>query len=94
MPGEHSNDNDAVRLKRIAEIRKLIAEIAVEPPAQECCAEQDNGHERDPAADGVHDHRTGEVVKLFAEARLDPGLHAELLVPGDAFEERDKRSPR
>jgi hypothetical protein len=43
MPGEHSNDNDAVRLKRIAEIRKLIAEIAVEPPAQECCAEQDNG---------------------------------------------------
>jgi hypothetical protein len=42
MPGVHSNDNDAIRLRRIAEIRKLIAEIAVEPPPQDRCAEQDN----------------------------------------------------
>jgi hypothetical protein len=42
MPGVHGNDNHAVRLKRIAEIRKLIAEIAVEPPPQDRCAEQDN----------------------------------------------------
>jgi hypothetical protein len=42
MPGGHGNDNDALRLKRIAEIRRLIAEIAVEPPSQECCADQDN----------------------------------------------------
>ena len=34
-----------------------------------------------------HD-RAGEVVELRAGQRLDPGLDAEALVPGDAFEQR------
>ena len=40
MPQGHGNDNHA-RAKRIAEIRRLLAEIAVEPPEQRVCPEQD-----------------------------------------------------
>ena len=40
MPQGHGNDNHA-RVKRIAEIRRLLAEIAVEPPEQRVCPEQD-----------------------------------------------------
>ena len=35
----------------------------------------------------MHHDRTGEVMKFFARQRLDPGLHAKMLVPGDALEE-------
>jgi hypothetical protein len=42
MPDVHSNDNVTARLSRIAEIRALLAEIAVEGPSQEGCGEQDN----------------------------------------------------
>ena len=40
MPQGHGNDNHA-RVKRIAEIRRLLAEIAVEPPEQRVYPEQD-----------------------------------------------------
>ena len=40
MPQGHGNDNHA-RVKRIAEIRRLLAEIAVEPPEQRICPDQD-----------------------------------------------------
>jgi hypothetical protein len=46
MPDMHGNDNETARAKRIAGIRALLAEIAVEPPPQECCREQDNGRAR------------------------------------------------
>lgn len=42
MPGLPSNDNETIRLKRIAAVRRLLAEIAVEPPQQRGCREQDN----------------------------------------------------
>src|SRR5690606_25853967 len=45
------------------------------------------GHQADPAADRMHDHRTGEVVELGTEAGLEPGLETEGAVPGDALEE-------
>ena len=35
----------------------------------------------------MHDHRTGKVVKFIARGRLDPGLHAKVLVPSDALKE-------
>ena len=41
MPTMHGNDNDA-RRRTIAEVRRLLAEIAVDPPAQERCPEQDD----------------------------------------------------
>src|SRR5690606_38156308 len=50
-------------------------------------AELQYGHEADPAADSMHDHRPGEVVEFRAEAALEPGLDTEGAVPGDAFEE-------
>jgi hypothetical protein len=46
MPSMHGNDNEMTRAKRIADIRALLAEIAVEPPSQDCCPEQDNLGER------------------------------------------------
>ncbi len=51
-------------------------------------AEQQHRDEADPAADRVHDDAAGEVVELRAERGLEPGLHAEVPVPGDALEER------
>jgi hypothetical protein len=41
MPRNHGNDNDA-RLRRIAEVRRLLAEIAVDPPEQRLCPDQDD----------------------------------------------------
>ena len=35
----------------------------------------------------MHHDGAGEIVELLAEAGLEPGLDAEGLVPGDAFEE-------
>jgi hypothetical protein len=50
-------------------------------------AEEKHGRQRDPAAHGMDDDRAGEVVKLLAKSRLEPGLDAEGLVPGYAFKE-------
>ncbi|MDT4856540.1 hypothetical protein FQZ97_909340 [compost metagenome] len=50
-------------------------------------AQEDDGGQRDPAAHGVHHHGAGEVVEDRARGRFDPGLHAEVAVPGDAFKE-------
>jgi len=44
-------------------------------------------HQRDPPAHRMDDHRAGEVVNS-ARTRLEPGLGAVVLVPGDALEER------
>ena len=60
------------------------AVLAITPVA---CAEQQHGGQRDPAAHGVHDDGAGKVVEFCAESRFQPGLDAEGLVPGDAFEE-------
>ena len=49
--------------------------------------EQDHGGQPDPAADRVHHDGAGEIMELFAEAGLEPGLDAVSLVPGDALEE-------
>ena len=51
-------------------------------------AQQQHGRQREPAAHRVDHDRAGEVMELRAGQRLDPGLHAEALVPGDAFEQR------
>jgi hypothetical protein len=36
----------------------------------------------------MHHDRSGKVVELLAIGRLEPGLDAEGLIPGDALEER------
>ena len=43
MPDAHGNDNEAARLRRVVEIRNLLAEIAVESPCREYSLDQDNG---------------------------------------------------
>ena len=50
-------------------------------------AQQDDGWQSDPAAHGVHHHRACKVMELVARDRLDPGLHAKVLVPGNALKE-------
>ncbi|EOA06267.1 hypothetical protein HFRIS_003398 [Herbaspirillum frisingense GSF30] len=49
--------------------------------------QQQHGGQGDPAADGVDHDGTGEVVEFGAEGGCQPGLYAEVLVPGDALEE-------
>ena len=41
MPATHGNDNDG-RRRRIAEVRRLLAEIAVDPPSHDRCPDQDD----------------------------------------------------
>jgi hypothetical protein len=41
MPETHGNDNDTARKRRVAEIRRLLAEIAVESPHCRPCPDQD-----------------------------------------------------
>lgn len=62
---------------------RAVAAVAVAARAQ-----QDDRGQRQPAAHRVHDDRAGEIVELRARQLEDPGLDAEALVPGDAFEER------
>ena len=50
-------------------------------------AEQEHGGQGDPAAHGMHHHGAGKIVELLTKAGLQPGLHTEVLVPGDALEE-------
>jgi hypothetical protein len=59
--------------------------LGVAPVAR---AEQEHGGQCDPAAHRMHDDRSGKVVELLAIGRLEPGLDAEGLIPGDALEER------
>ncbi|MNV13910.1 hypothetical protein D3C71_1045740 [compost metagenome] len=51
-------------------------------------AQQDHGRQGDPPAHGMHDDGARKVVELFARQSFDPGLHPEVLVPGNAFKER------
>ena len=41
MPEAYGNDNDTLRARRVAEIRRLLAEIAVEGPQGAPCPDQD-----------------------------------------------------
>ena len=41
MPATHGNDND-VRRRRIAAVRRLLAEIAVDSPGDDRCPDQDD----------------------------------------------------
>jgi hypothetical protein len=70
-----------VRARPDVALAVLAVAVAARP-------QQQHGGQPDPAADGVHDHAAGEVVELGAGQPLDPGLDAETLVPGDAFEHR------
>ena len=54
--------------------------------------EQDDSAQRDPAAHGVHDDGTGEVMELGAEEFFHHHLKAVVAVPGHAFEERVHQS--
>ena len=51
-------------------------------------AQQDHSRQCDPPANGMHHDRAREIMEFLTRYRLDPGLHAEMLVPGDALEER------
>ena len=62
-----------------------IAVLRVASPPR---TEQNHRHEADPASDRMNDYRSGEIVELRAESAFQPGLHAEVLVPCDALEER------
>ena len=64
---------------------EIVALLGVAAAAR---AEQQHGHQPDPAAHRMHHHRAGEIVELRAERALEPRLDAVVLVPGDAFEER------
>ena len=66
-------------------MRGHAAVLAVAAAAR---AQQQHRDQTDPAAHRVHDHGAGEIVELLAERGLEPGLHAEMLVPGDALEKR------
>ena len=69
MPQGHGNDNHA-RVKRIAEIRRLLAEIAVEPPEQRVCPEQDQGAAGQPSpAPAGPRRRSGREERLRQGAR-------------------------
>ena len=50
------------------------------------CAQQQDGGKSDPATDGMHHHRPGEVVKVLAEQALYPILPTQASAPGHAFE--------
>jgi hypothetical protein len=47
--------------------------------------QQQNGGQGDPAADGMHHHRAGEVMELGTEGGFQPGLDAQVVVPGNAL---------
>ena len=48
-------------------------------------AEQHDRRQGQPAANRVHHNGAGEIMELGTGQRLDPRLHAEILVPDDAF---------
>ena len=77
----------AEREKRNAR-RRMRRDPAFLAVAAAAGAEQQHRDQPDPAAHRMHDDRTGEIVERRAEAGLQPGLHAVVAVPGDAFEER------
>ena len=68
--------------------RRMRRDAALLRVAAAARTEHQHGDEPDPAADRVHDDAPGEVVELLAERALEPRLNAEVLVPGDALEER------
>ena len=51
-------------------------------------AEQQHGAQSHPATHRVYHHTAGKVVELGASARQQPGLDAQLLVPGDTLKQR------
>ncbi|KFB69629.1 MAG: hypothetical protein CAPSK01_000688 [Candidatus Accumulibacter vicinus] len=55
--------------------------------ASVACAEQKHCRQGDPAAHRMHHNGPREVVKFLPIAGFQPGLEAEGLVPGNAFEE-------
>ena len=51
------------------------------------CTQQQHRRQGNPSTHSMDDDRTGEVVELFGESGFEPGLHAEMLIPRDAFKE-------
>ena len=88
MPQGHGNDNHA-RVKRIAEIRRLLAEIAVEPPEQRVCPEQDQAlpaglrpRLRARAGEAVEKSARGKARALKPKRRAAPERdHSQRLRP-------------
>src|SRR5262249_46485084 len=57
--------------------------------AAEPCSEAPHSRKAGPATKCVHDDRAGEIMELGAEQVIEkPFLQAEVLVPGDAPEQR------
>ena len=66
-------------------MRRYRAIFAVAVAAR---AQQHNSAQRNPTAHGMHHDTACEVVKLGPGAGFDPGLHAKILVPGNALKDR------
>ena len=58
-------------------------------PCGNGCSGPSNTHceQRNPSAHRMNHHRAREIVELVAGQMLDPGLDAEMLVPGNSFKE-------
>ena len=65
-------------------MRRYASLLAVAPAPR---AQQQHGRQADPAAHRMHHHGTREIVEFAAEGRLQPGLDAVVVIPGDALEE-------
>ena len=83
----HRENPRAQRQKwnRRRRVRRNLPLFAVTAGAR---PQQQHRDQANPTADGVHNDRTREVMKLFAERCFEPRLNAEALVPCDALKQR------
>ena len=79
-PGTQRQERDAGR--------RMGRDSAVLAVAVAARAQQDNRRQRNPAAHGVDHNAAGKIMKFFARQVFDPGLHAKVPVPGNAFKKR------
>ena len=82
----HGQNPGAQRQKGNARgrMRRHAAVAVIAPPAR---THQQHGRQRDPAAHRMHHDGPGEVMKGRAITLLQPGLQAEIGVPGDTLEQ-------
>ncbi|MNZ61127.1 hypothetical protein D3C78_792140 [compost metagenome] len=88
VEAEPADDQDPRAQRQERDVRRREGHQLAVAVAAVAVAEQQHGRQRQPATDPVHHHRAGEVVEGGAEARLQPGLHAEVAVPDQPLEER------
>ena len=82
----HDQDPRAQGQKRNAR-RGMCRNFAVFTVTVVTRTQQNDRRQSDPAAHGVDHHRARKVMELIARERLDPGLHAKVLVPDNALKE-------